>query len=194
MSMLPSLQDIKDGWQALLHNLGFAKSFPQMGRYTFEEKMEYWAFVWGAVVMGATGFMMWNPITATQYLPGEFVPAAKAAHGGEAVLAVLAIIIWHMYGVHIKRFNKAMFDGKMTEEDMLHEHPLELADIKAGIADRRPDAATIRKRQMIYYPIAAILTVGMLAGIFGFINAEETAITTVVPVSETIPQNTGSTP
>ena len=50
-------------------------------------------------VMGITGFMMWNPITATKYLPGEFVPAAKAAHGGEAVLAVLAILIWHMYGV-----------------------------------------------------------------------------------------------
>ena len=150
MSMLPTLQDAKDGLQALLYNLGFAKTPPQMGRYTFEEKMEYWAFVWGAVVMGLTGFMMWNPITATQYLPGEFVPAAKAAHGNEAVLAVLAIIIWHMYGVHIKRFNKAMFNGQISEADMLHEHPLELADIKAGIADRRPDAKTLRKRQMIY--------------------------------------------
>ncbi len=194
MSMLPTLQDAKDGLQALLYNLGFAKKYPQMGRYTFEEKMEYWAFVWGAFIMGATGFMMWNPITATQFLPGEFVPAAKAAHGNEAVLAVLAIIIWHMYGVHIKRFNKAMFNGKMTEEDMLHEHPLELADIKAGIADRRPDAATIRKRQRIYYPIAAVLTLGMLAGIFGFINAEETAITTVVPAAETAPQDSGTTP
>lgn len=194
MSMLPTLQDAKDGIQALLYNLGFAKTYPQMGRYTFEEKMEYWAFVWGAAVMGFTGFLMWNPITATQYLPGEFVPAAKAAHGGEAVLAVLAIIIWHMYGVHIKRFNKAMFNGKMSEEDMLHEHPLELADIKAGIADRRPDAATIRKRQMIYYPIAAVLTIGMLAGIFGFINAEETALTTIPPITETAPQDPGTTP
>jgi cytochrome b subunit of formate dehydrogenase len=186
MSMLPTLQDAKDGIQALLYNIGFVKTYPQMGRYTFEEKMEYWAFVWGAAVMGVTGFLMWNPITATQYLPGEFVPAAKAAHGGEAVLAVLAIIIWHMYGVHIKRFNKAMFNGKMTEEDMLHEHPLELADIKAGIADRRPDAATIRKRQMIYYPIAAVLTIAMLGGIYGFINAEETALKTVPPISESV--------
>ena len=194
MSMLPSLQDAKDGLQALLYNMGFAKTYPQMGRYTFEEKMEYWAFVWGAMVMGATGFLMWNPITATQYLPGELVPAAKAAHGGEAVLAVLAIIIWHMYGVHIKRFNKAMFNGKMTEEDMLHEHPLELADIKAGIADRRPDASTIRKRQMIYYPIAAILTIGMLSGIYGFINAEETALATVPPITETSTQESGTTP
>lgn len=187
MSMLPTFQDAKDGWQALMYNLGFAKSYPQMGRYTFEEKMEYWAFVWGAVIMGLTGFVMWNPITATRFLPGEFVPAAKAAHGGEAVLAVLAIIIWHIYGVHIKRFNKAMFTGKLSEDEMLHEHPLELADIKAGIADRRPDPKTLRKRQLIYYPIAAILTLGMLGAIYGFINAEETAITTVPPVSQSVP-------
>ncbi|HET7144896.1 MAG TPA: cytochrome b/b6 domain-containing protein [Anaerolineales bacterium] len=185
MSMLPSLQDAKDGIQALQYNIGFSKTYPQMGRYTFEEKMEYWAFFWGAAVMTITGFLMWNPITATQYLPGEFVPAAKAAHGGEAVLAVLAIIIWHMYGVHIKRLNKAMFNGMQTEEEMLHEHPLELADMKAGIADRRPDSATLRKRQMIYYPIAAILTVAMLGGIYGFINNEQTALTTITPLTET---------
>jgi len=179
MSMLPSLQDVKDAWQALRYNLGFARAYPQMGRYTFEEKMEYWAFVWGAIIMGLTGFLMWNPITATRYLPGEFIPAAKAAHGGEALLAVLAIIIWHMYGVHIKRFNKSMWTGRLTEQEMLHEHPLELADIKAGSEYQRPDPATIRKRQMIYYPIATSLALVMLAGIYGFINAEETALATV---------------
>jgi cytochrome b subunit of formate dehydrogenase len=194
MSMLPSLQDAIDGIQALLYNIGFMKAYPKMGRYTFEEKMEYWAFVWGAGVMGATGFLMWNPITATQYLPGELVPAAKAAHGGEAVLAVLAIIIWHIYGVHIKRFNKAMFTGRQTEAEMLHEHPLELAEIKAGTASRRPDAATLRKRQMIYFPIAAFLTLGMLAGIFGFINAEETVLTTIKPLTEAQPYVPQETP
>ena len=183
--MLPTLQDAKDGLQALLYNLGFVKTYPPMGRYTFEEKMEYWAFVWGTVIMTLTGFLMWNPITSTKYLPGEFVPAAKAAHGGEAVLAVLAIIIWHMYGVHIKRFNKAMFNGLQTHEEMLHEHPLELADIKAGMADRRPDAATLRRRKMFYYPIAAVLTIAMLGGIYGFINTEETALTTITPLTET---------
>lgn len=179
MSMLPSLQDAKDGLQAFMYNIGISKTFPQMGRYTFEEKMEYWAFVWGAIVMGATGFMMWNPISTVQFLPGEIVPAAKAAHGGEAVLAVLAIIIWHMYGVHIKRFNKSMFTGQMSEEDMLHEHPLELADIKAGIAERPVDPATLRKRQRIFFPIAAILTIFMLGGIYGFVNAEDTALETI---------------
>ena len=181
MSMLPSLQDVKDGWQALMHNIGLAKKFPQMGRYTFEEKLEYWAFVWGAIVMGLTGFLMWNPITAAKILPGEWIPAAKAAHGGEAVLAVLAIIIWHMYGVHIRSFNKSMWTGKMSEEEMLHEHPLELADIKAGIANRPVSPEALRKRQRVYYPIAGVLTVVMLAGVYGFVNTEETALTTVPP-------------
>lgn len=186
LSMMPSLQDAKDAIQALLYNVGFVKNYPKMGRYTFEEKMEYWAFVWGAAIMGITGFMMWNPITATRYLPGELIPAAKSAHGNEALLAVLAIIVWHMYGVHIKRFNKAMFDGKMSKTDMLHEHPLELQAIESGEMERRrPDAATLRKRQRIFYPIAALLTIGMLGGIYGFVNAEQTALTTIPPIVET---------
>ncbi len=181
MSMLPTLQDVRDGWGALMYNLGLSRSYPQMGRYSFEEKLEYWAFVWGTIIMGITGFLMWNPITATRFLPGQFVPAAKAAHGGEAVLAVLAIIIWHMYGVHIKRFNKAMWTGTQTEAEMLHEHPLELADLKAGVSGRTPDATTVRKRSMIYYPIAGLLTAVMLSAVYGFVNAEQTALTTLPP-------------
>ena len=186
LSMLPSLQDVKDGWQALMYNIGLAKSLPQMGRYTFEEKMEYWAFVWGAIVMGLTGFMMWNPITTASFLPGEVIPAAKAAHGGEALLAVLAIIIWHMYGVHIKRFNKSMWTGGMSEEEMLHEHPLELADIKAGVAERPVDPVALRKRERVYLPVAAVLTLFMLGGIYGFVNSEQTALTTTERQAPTV--------
>jgi hypothetical protein len=136
--------------------------------------------------MVATGFMMWNPIATVKFLPGEAIPAAKAAHGGEAVLAVLAIIIWHMYGVHVKRFNKSMFTGKMSEEDMLHEHPLELADIKAGITERPIEPVTLRKRQQIYFPIAAVITIIALGGLYGFVSAENTAIDTVERVIPTI--------
>jgi hypothetical protein len=85
--------------------------------------------------MAITGFILWNPIASANLLPGEFIPAAKEVHGGEALLAVLAIIVWHMYHVHIRHFNKSMFTGRMTEEEMLEDHPLELADIKAGRVD-----------------------------------------------------------
>jgi cytochrome b subunit of formate dehydrogenase len=186
MSMLPSLQDARDAWNAFAHNIGIGKSRAQMGRYTVEEKAEYWALVWGILIMALTGFMLWNPLATVHLLPGEAIPAAKAAHGAEAVLAVLAIIVWHMYGVHLKRFNKSMWTGKLTEEDMLHEHPLELADLKAGMEARAPEPAVLRRRRAIYYPIAAVLGAALLLGIFGFVNGEQTAITTIPPAAETV--------
>ena len=194
MTMLPGLQDIKDAWKALSFNLGLGKARPQMGRYSFEEKAEYWALVWGIVVMGLTGFMMWNPLATVKLLPGEFIPAAKAAHGAEAILAVLAIFVWHMYAVHLKRFNKSMWTGRLTEEEMLHEHPLELADIKAGIAERRPPPALIRARQVIYYPLAVVTALALLFAVYGFVRGEETAITTVPPQLATVPVYVPQTP
>ena len=178
-TMLPELKDARDALQAFFFNLGLGKKWPQMGRYTFEEKAEYWAFVWGTLVMVATGFILWNPIATAQLFPGQIIPAAKAAHGGEALLAVLAIIIWHFYGVHIRHFNRSMWTGKLTEAEMAHEHPLELADLKAGTATRAVDAAALKRRQQIFYPVAGVAVVALLAGVVWFITFEETAIATL---------------
>ena len=100
-----------DALQWFRYNLGMAEKPPKMPRYNFMEKAEYWAMAWGLVLMGLTGLMLWNPIATTNILPGTFIPAAKAAHGAEAVLAVLAIILWHFYHVHIKHWNWAMIKG-----------------------------------------------------------------------------------
>ncbi|HUI89482.1 MAG TPA: cytochrome b/b6 domain-containing protein [Anaerolineales bacterium] len=180
MTMLPNLQDLWDAWAVFGYNIGLGKSRPQMGRYTFEEKAEYWALIWGIIVMGVTGFMMWNPIITTRFLPGYVIPAAKAAHGGEAILAVLAIIVWHMYGVHLKRFNQAMWTGKLTETEMRHEHALELADLKAG-AGRIKETPALRRRKRIYYPVAVLASVVMLFGVFEFVHGEQTALVTIPP-------------
>jgi hypothetical protein len=96
--------------------------------------------------------------------------------------------------VHLKRFNKSMWTGRLTEEEMLHEHPLELADIKAGVARQASDAATLRKRQMIYYPIAAVVGIVMLFAVYGFISGEQTAITTIAPQVPTIAVYVPETP
>jgi cytochrome b subunit of formate dehydrogenase len=194
LTMLPGFKDVKDALHAFLYNVGLFKNRPQMGRYTFEEKVEYWALIWGILIMGVTGFMMWNPITTTKFLSGQFIPAAKVAHGGEALLAVMAIVLWHMYSVHMRRFNKSMWTGKQSEEEMLHEHPLELADIKAGLAVRPVDSKTLHKRQMVYYPVASVLALAMLFAIYGFVNGEKTAITTAPPVSSPVAVYVPQTP
>jgi cytochrome b subunit of formate dehydrogenase len=184
LTMLPVVQDVTNAWYALLFYIGRRKDPPQQGRYSFEEKVEYWAVVWGTVVMAVTGFMLWNPIATTQILPGQFIPAAKVVHGLEAVLAVLSILIWHMYHVIIRHFNKTMYIGKMTEEEMLHEHPLELADIKAGIAQPPVTPEGVSKRRRIYFPVYTIIAAIMLVGVYFFVAYEETAIATIPPIEE----------
>jgi len=178
MTMLPGLQDVKDGLQALGHNVGLVKSAPRMGRYNFGEKVEYWAVIWGTVVMVLTGFMLWNPIATTSFLPGQFIPAAKAAHGGEALLAVLSIITWHFYNVHVKRFNRSMFTGRISHEEMEEEHALELEEIERG-QRIEADAEGVRRRRRLFVPAAAIITTILLIGLYFFVTYEQTAITTV---------------
>ena len=184
-SMLPGLKDLKDGLTDLLYNFGARKDHSQGGRYNWMEKVEYWSLVWGTLVMIVTGFMLWNPIAVTDALPGEVIPAAKTAHGWEAVLAVLAVIIWHFYSVHLRHLNKSMFTGKMTEHEMLEEHPLELADVKAGVVPTPRDAKYPR-RQKIYLPIAAVASVAIVVLVYRFMTFEQTAIVTVLPHVENV--------
>ncbi len=178
-TMFPRLDDLLDALDTVRYNLGLTKERPQLDRFSFEEKAEYWAFVWGAVVMGLTGFMMWNPINTARFVPGDLIPAAKAAHGGEALLAVLAIIVWHFYSVHLKMFNKAMFTGKLSEHEMAHEHSLELKRINSGKVDPRPAPDVIKNRERWFIPVASISAVGMLVVLYLFLTYESTAITTL---------------
>lgn len=164
ISMIPWIDDLKHVYEDVMYYIGRRKHKAYYGRYSYAEKAEYLALIWGTIAMALTGFIMWNPITTTQFLPGEAIPAAKAAHGGEAVLAVLAIVIWHFYHVHIKHLNKSMFTGKLSREEMEHEHPAELAAIDRGAHLVPPiPPAVLRKRQMLYLPLAVIIT-----AVFGF--------------------------
>jgi cytochrome b subunit of formate dehydrogenase len=181
LSMLPRYQDVADALQAARYNLGLAKERPRMGRFTWEEKVEYWSLLWGTVVMIGTGFMLWNPIATTRILPGEAIPAARVVHGGEALLAVLAVLIWHFYSVHLRYFNRSMFTGRMSEHEMQDEHPLELERLKAGEAEPPIDPLLLRRRRRIFLPVAGVLGAVLLAGLYWFVTFEQTAIATLPP-------------
>ncbi len=194
LTMLPGLSDVKNFIQAIKFNVGLSKEHPQYGRYNFEEKLEYWAVVWGTGVMVLTGFMLWNPIVTTKFLPGSSIPAAKAAHGGEALLAMLAIIVWHLYGVHIRTFNRSMFTGSLTHEQMLHEHPEELARIEEGRMPPDPSPEAIKRRQRWFFPIATVIGIVLAVVLYIFVTYEETAIATVPPVSQGVEAFVRATP
>jgi cytochrome b subunit of formate dehydrogenase len=175
MSMLPGVKDMTDLVGILSYNLGLRKDRPKMPRYNYAEKMEYWAFVWGTALMAVTGFMLWNPIATAKLVPGSYIPAAKAAHGGEALLAVLAIIVWHFYWVHLRHFNRSMFTGKISRKEMEHEHALELERIKTGQQRPLPTAAGMARRTRIFVPVAVIIVLAFLVGLYYFVTFEDTA-------------------
>lgn len=178
--VLPELKDARDAIDTVRYNLGLASEHPKMAKFNFGEKIEYWAVVWGTGVMILTGFMLWNPIATTQVLPGAIIPAAKAAHGGEALLAVLSIVIWHMYNVHIKAFNPSMFTGNLPRKLMEEEHALELERLEKG-GDPWPsvDRPISPQRQRIFFVASAVIGVVALAILIWAFTFEDTAIQTI---------------
>lgn len=179
--MLPNLNDVRAAAHSVSYNLGFRRDPVQEGKFTFFEKLEYWSIIWGTVIMAVTGLMMWNPIATTKILPGELIPAAKAAHGGEAILAVLAILVWHTYFVHVRRFNKSIFTGYLDEEEMIDEHSVQLAAIESGDGTITIPPETLRRRQRVFFPVYAAIVVLAAVFVLVFLSYQEIAITTVDP-------------
>lgn len=138
-SMLPVPKDVRDVIHIMLYFVGLTKTQPKYDRYDFRQKFEYWGVVWGSAVMIITGVVMWFPVQSTQVIPGELIPAAKAAHGGEALLALLVIVIWHFYGAHLNEhvipFDKSIFTGIVSQERMAAEHPMEYERVTGKSAD-----------------------------------------------------------
>jgi cytochrome b subunit of formate dehydrogenase len=133
--MFPAWSDVTDAFEMIKFNLGLAKRHPLFDRYNFEEKAEYWALVWGTIVMGITGLVQWFPAKLTEIVPaGWIIPVSRALHRWEAILAVLAILTWHFYHSILKTLNLSIFNGNMSMEQMEEEHPLELAYLQTAAA------------------------------------------------------------
>ena len=117
---------------AVLGNLryyaGLSTVKPKIARFGYAEKAEYWAVVWGTVIMGLTGLMIWFKLGIFGFLPRWTIDIALAIHFYEAVLATLAIVVWHFYHVifdpDVYPVNFAFLDGRVSEEYYREEHGL----------------------------------------------------------------------
>jgi cytochrome b subunit of formate dehydrogenase len=93
------LQDLRNLWQMVRYYLGLRSDPPHQGEFNYAEKFEYWAFMWGMVLMTVTGLLLWFENWSLQYLPKISTDIATTIHFYEAVLATLAIVFWHFYWV-----------------------------------------------------------------------------------------------
>ena len=137
LAMLPVPKDATDLLDTLKYYLGLPGKRPEYARFNYAEKMEYLALVWGTFVMVATGFMLWFKVGVANLIPRWWLDVATSIHFYEAVLATLAIIVWHFYGVifdpDVYPMNWAWFDGKMSVEHYSHEHGMDQETILAAV-------------------------------------------------------------
>jgi formate dehydrogenase gamma subunit len=142
--MWPRAQDLHDFLGTMAYNLGRSKVHPQFGRFSYVEKAEYWALVWGTMVMGATGLLLWFDNFFVNWLPKGFLDVMLVIHYYEAWLAFLAILIWHMYSTvfspKVYPMNPSWLTGFMPEEQFKAEHPAALA------ASNAEEAAILAER------------------------------------------------
>lgn len=132
--LLPRVQDVKDAIGVFKYNFGISNEKPKFGRFSYIEKSEYWALVWGTAVMSITGIIMWFDNTFIGLFTKLGWDIARTIHYFEAWLAFLAIVVWHIYFVifnpDVYPMNIAWWKGTLTEEEMAEEHPLELEELK----------------------------------------------------------------
>jgi len=124
MDMLPRLKDLKDIRDNLLYYFNIKEEPPEFDRFCYKHKIEYGALIAGTTIMAVTGLILW-----TQYQWSKFVvDIAALVHGMEAILASLAIMIWHFYEIHFQPhkfpLDNLWITGVISEAEMKEEYGL----------------------------------------------------------------------
>ncbi len=125
--MIPAFKDATDLVQVCAYNLGLSKTEPTFSKFNYAEKMEYWAFMWGTVVMTVSGALLWFNNFSLRHFPKWITDAATAVHYYEAILATFSILIWHWYMVifdpMVYPMDTAWIDGKVPADHYRHLRP-----------------------------------------------------------------------
>jgi cytochrome b subunit of formate dehydrogenase len=158
----PGAQDVRDAVQAFGHNLGFARFLfrrrigrtfflrhrfwlfedpPLVDVYGFVEKFEYWSLVWGTLVMTVSGLFLWRTDLGLFLFPPWFFSLFTLVHGYEATLAILAVLVWHMYHAHLRAgvfpMSGAWLNGSISGRELRLRHPLRYLRIRQEREARR---------------------------------------------------------
>lgn len=152
--LAPAFSDFKLAFQNIFYHLNLTKKHPEFDNYNYIEKLEYWALVWGTLVMGLTGFILWFPTVVGSWAPLWIIKVSEIVHFYEAILATLAIVVWHWFFVMLRPkeypVSFAVVDGKITFQHYKDEHKLkfkkiviEWLELKSGKRKKLSNFATL---------------------------------------------------
>ena len=124
--LMPQWRDFTDFAGNIRFHTRFTDKKVKFGRFDYTQKTEYWALVWGTIVMAATGFVLWFPAMAVKILPSMAITASQTIHYYEAWLAMLAVVVWHFFFVFLHPDAYPMswtwLTGKMSMEAVRKHH------------------------------------------------------------------------
>ena len=169
-SLVPQPRDFVHFFQQMRWFLGLGAP-PRFERFTYWEKFDYWAVLWGTLLMGAAGLILWFPRAASVVLPGWMFNIALFVHGAEATLAIGFIFVVHFFNGHLRPgkfpMDLVIFTGRMTGEELRHERAaqyerLERAGTLDALSASAPSPRLIRRGRIIG-------TLGLTIGVSLFI-------------------------
>jgi len=176
-SMVPRSKDLRD----LLQNLRwflYLGPRPQLDRFTYWEKFDYFAVFWGVAVIGFSGLVLWFPRFFATWLPGWFLNVAHVVHSDEALLATGFIFIFHFFHTHLRPesfpLDTVIFTGRMPLHRFQEERPAEYARLVEhgqleSLLDEAPSERELRLARGFGFTAVAIgllLALGILIGLF----------------------------
>jgi cytochrome b subunit of formate dehydrogenase len=149
--LLPRPGDARDAMANVVHMLGLRPDPPRFARFGYIEKAEYWALVWGTVIMTVTGVALWFENQALRWLDKWVLDLATLVHYYEAWLAFLAIVVWHVYQTvfnpDVYPMNWTWITGRISDEQLRHEHGAEWDRLRAEESEAARQAPEEEARQ-----------------------------------------------
>jgi cytochrome b subunit of formate dehydrogenase len=125
-SIVPRWRDVRQVGEFIRYLKGEGPR-PEFARFTFWEKFDYLAEVWGLIIIGLTGLVMWFPGKFLAFLPGWVVNAARIFHSYEAILAMGFLFTVHYFNTHLRPevfpVDEVIFTGNIPLHEVRERYP-----------------------------------------------------------------------
>ncbi|MFG0285704.1 MAG: hypothetical protein ACF8R7_14900 [Phycisphaerales bacterium JB039] len=160
-ALTPRWKDVTDCLNMFGWFFGLRRK-PSFDRWTYWEKFDYWAEVFGSIIIGGTGLLLWFPQIASRIIPGWSFNIAMIIHGYEALLAISFIFTIHFFNAHVRPgvfpVDEVIFTGSMPEEELKHHRPEEYKRLLAtGQLEQLRVPAPPAARRPLHVLIAIVL-------------------------------------
>lgn len=182
-SLVPNLKDLQDAIGMFKWFFGLGPR-PELDRWAYWEKFDYWAVFWGMGIIGGSGLMLSLPNITGAVLPGWVFNVATIIHGEEAFLAAVFLFTVHFFNNHLRpdKFpppDVVMFTGAVSLTEFKHEHGMEYkrlvqsGEIKKYLVDApsRPMTRASKILGIVLLCCGFILLALVLTGFIGSMKA-----------------------